>query len=117
MSEALLNRLTAGRAESGRAQTILPLKRVATMIEEVLKALGLTREEFISPDDFTKPQAVARAARRAGFEALIASSAIGDDCETLVVFKDRLEPPSYLELSLRVLRQISKLSMGLAPKL
>jgi RES domain-containing protein len=61
---------------------------------KVLKVLGLTREELISPDDFTKPQAVARAARRAGFEALIAPSAIGDDCETLVVFKDKLAPPS-----------------------
>lgn len=39
MSEALLNRLAAGRAESVRAQTILPLKRVATLIEEALKTL------------------------------------------------------------------------------
>ena len=61
---------------------------------KVLKALGLTREELISPDDFTKPQAVARAARQAGFEALIAPPAIGENCETLVVFKDKIAPPS-----------------------
>ena len=60
----------------------------------VRKALGLTKEEILSPDDFTKTQAVARAARQAGFEALIAPSAVGDDCETLVVFKDKLAPPS-----------------------
>jgi uncharacterized protein (DUF2384 family) len=39
MSEALLNRLAAGRADSVRAQTILPLKRVATLIEEALDTL------------------------------------------------------------------------------
>jgi hypothetical protein len=65
---------------------------------KVLKALGLTREELVSPDDFTTPQAVSRAARKAGFEALIAPSAIGEDCETLVVFKEKLAPPSYCVL-------------------
>jgi len=39
MSEALLNRLAAGRDDSVRAQTILPLKRVATLIEEALATL------------------------------------------------------------------------------
>ncbi len=61
---------------------------------EVLKALSLTREELIAPDDFAKPQSVARAARRLGFEAVIAPSAVGLDCATLVVFKDKLAPPS-----------------------
>lgn len=61
---------------------------------KTLKALNLTREELVAPDDFTKPQAVARAARRLGFEALIAPSAVGLDCATLVVFKDKLAPPS-----------------------
>jgi RES domain-containing protein len=61
---------------------------------KVLRALSLTREEFIAPDSFTKPQAVARAARRLGFAALIVPSAIGLDYETLVVFKDKLAPPS-----------------------
>lgn len=62
---------------------------------KVLATLRLTREELIAPDDFTKPQAVARAARRLGFEALIAPSAVGPDCATLVVFKDKLAPPSF----------------------
>ncbi len=61
---------------------------------KVLKALSLTRAELISPEDFTRPQAVARAARRLGFEAMIAPSAVGLDCATLVVFKDKLAPPS-----------------------
>ena len=61
---------------------------------KVLKVLCLTREELIAADDFAKPQAVARAARRLGFEALIAPSAVGLDCATLVVFKDKLAPPS-----------------------
>jgi uncharacterized protein (DUF2384 family) len=39
MSEALLNRLAAGRADSVRAQTIQPLKRAALLVEEALDAL------------------------------------------------------------------------------
>jgi hypothetical protein len=87
VSEALLNRL-AGAFEAKLNRCLDLTSRKA------LKALSVTREELLSFDDFTKPQAVSRAARQAGFEAVIAPSAIGDDCATLVVFKDRLAPPS-----------------------
>ena len=59
------------------------------------KKLGISREQLIEPFDFSMTHSIAREARNLGFEAIIAPSAIGDDCSTLVVFKDKLNPPSY----------------------
>lgn len=57
--------------------------------------LGLSPSQLIDPDDFSATQSIAREARNVGFEIIIAPSAIGDDCKNLVVFRDRLNPPSY----------------------
>ena len=67
--------------------------------EACRKALALTVDDLIQPADFATTQNLARQTRRAGFCALIAPSAIGADCRTLVVFKDRLAPPSYCTLT------------------
>lgn len=63
------------------------------------KALSVAVDELIQPADFTPTQSLAREARRAGFEAIIAPSAIGVDCKTLIVFKDKLVPPAYCTLT------------------
>lgn len=60
-----------------------------------LKKLHLSTNQLIDPTDFSITQIIAREARSSGFEAIIAPSAIGEDCSTLVVFKDRLIPPAY----------------------
>lgn len=57
--------------------------------------LGLSVEDLIDPADFSATQSIAREARQVGFEAIIAPSAIGEDCYTIVIFKDKLQPPSY----------------------
>lgn len=61
----------------------------------VLEGIGVNQEELLLENDFAVPQAVAREARSAGFEALIAPSAAGRECQSLVVFKDKLNPPSF----------------------
>ena len=63
------------------------------------KALAVALEDLIQPAEFAATQSLAREARRAGFEAIIAPSAIGANCKTLVVFKDKLVPPSYCTLT------------------
>ncbi len=60
-----------------------------------LKKLHLSTDQLIDTSDFSLTQIIAREARNSGFEAIIAPSAIGEDCSTLVVFKDRLIPPAY----------------------
>lgn len=57
--------------------------------------LGLLIEDLIDQTDFSVTQSIAREARQAGFEAIIAPSAIGEDCYTMVIFKDKLQSPSY----------------------
>ena len=59
------------------------------------KQLGVILEQLIDPYNFYVTQEIAREARNAGFEAIIAPSAVGEDCHSLVVFKDKLNPPSY----------------------
>jgi len=64
----------------------------------ILKKIGIDRELLLS-DDFTVPQAVAREARQTGFEALLVPSAASGACQNLVVFKDKLTPPSFCLLT------------------
>lgn len=59
-----------------------------------LQTLDMSPDQLINPD-FPLTQAIAREARNLGFEAIIAPSAIGEDCRSLIVFKDKLVPPSY----------------------
>lgn len=61
----------------------------------VRQALKVIIDQLIDPSDFTMTQSIAREARKLGFEAIIAPSAVGEDCSSLVVFKDKLNPPSY----------------------
>lgn len=64
----------------------------------VLASLEISVEDLVHPDDYSSPVAISREARRLGFEAIIAPSAIGADCSSLVVYKDKLNPPSYCKL-------------------
>jgi RES domain-containing protein len=66
--------------------------------------LGISREQLTLSFDFSMTQSIAREARNLGFEAIIAPSAIGTDCGTLVVFKDKLSPPSYCILDEKSIR-------------
>jgi hypothetical protein len=59
---------------------------------DCLTKLGVAREQLIDPSDFSIPQSIAREARRIGFEAILALAPIGEDCHSLIVFKDKLSP-------------------------
>ncbi len=61
----------------------------------VLEHLKLTRAMLIDPTDYGLTQTLSRAARAAGFEALLAPAATEEKCQTLVVYKDKLLPPSF----------------------
>lgn len=63
--------------------------------KDVRRALDIDREDLLAGDDYALPQSIAREARRVGFEAIIAPSAASDRCVNLVVFKDKLAPPSF----------------------
>jgi hypothetical protein len=89
---------------SGRRQDLLPqvvgnfrvnlAKCLDLTNPSILKKIDISKEQLIIPFDFSITQVLAREARNLGFEAIIAPSAIGEDCSTLVVFKDKLNPPS-----------------------
>lgn len=66
--------------------------------ENIRREIGIVWDDLTKDSDFLTPQSISREARTAGFEALIAPSAVGKECQTLVVFKDRLEPPSFCTL-------------------
>ncbi len=59
------------------------------------QTIGVTSSLLIDPSDFSLTQSIAREARSLGFEAIIAPSAVNDERSSLVVFKDKLIPPSY----------------------
>jgi RES domain-containing protein len=65
--------------------------------EKNLTKLEIDRARLTDPSDFTEPQALAREARRIGFEALIVPSAIGSECTNFVIFKDKLGRKSFCE--------------------
>lgn len=65
----------------------------------VQAALSVAPAELASPSDFALTQELARQARAKGFEAILGPSAVGPDCHSLVVFKDKLAPPSYCVLA------------------
>ncbi len=63
-------------------------------ISSIQEKLSISHESLITPYDFTITQKISRKARNSGYEAIHAPSAIGKDCSTLVIFKDKLIPPS-----------------------
>lgn len=63
--------------------------------KDILRSLEIKPEDLLGTTDYALTQSIAREARRVGFEALIAPSAASDHCQNLVVFKDKLAPPSY----------------------
>jgi RES domain-containing protein len=65
---------------------------------KTLKILEVNPLQLIDRRDFTTTQNISREARKLGFEGIAAPSAIGEECHTLVVFKDKLNPPSYCRL-------------------
>jgi len=89
----------------GRKQDLTP-QVIGTFKVNLTKCLDLTNpsllqtfrvslDQLINPSDFSLTQSIARQTRTLGFEAIIAPSSIGEDCSSLVVFKDKLTPPSY----------------------
>ena len=93
------------RQVKGRKDNLLPqvaasfdvkIVRALNLLDAaVLEKIGVIQEDLIRNNDFFVPQSVAREARNVGFEALITFSAVGEECCNLVVFKDRLAPPSF----------------------
>ena len=61
---------------------------------DVLKTISVEKGELLT-EDLTLPQSIAREARSSGFEALIVPSAASEECQNLVVFRDKLLPPSF----------------------
>lgn len=62
--------------------------------DDVLKTIDVERNDLLT-EDLTIPQSIAREARKSGFEAVITPSAASNECQNLVVFRDKLSPPSY----------------------
>lgn len=93
------------RQVKGRKDDLLPqviatfevkIQKCLNLFEKnIQRVIGVVWEDLTKDSDFLTPQSIAREARNAGFEALLAPSAVGKECQTLVVFKDRLSPPSY----------------------
>jgi RES domain-containing protein len=76
------------------------LGRVLDLTDEgVREAWGLSISDLAS-DDYTRCQAVARAARRDGYEAVRYPSATGEG-ENLAIFMDRLEKESSVRITQR----------------
>lgn len=96
------------RQVKGRKDNLLPQVAAAFHVKiqkcldllnaDVLQTLGISRDDLVRDADLSIPQGVSREARNAGFEAVIAPSAAGEQCSTLVVFKDKLSPPSFCSL-------------------
>ena len=95
------------RQVKGRKDNLLPQivadfhvkiqKCLDLLSRDTLEILGISREDLVRDSDFSVPQGISREARNVGFEALIAPSAVGES--TLVVFKDKLFPPSFCVLN------------------
>lgn len=66
--------------------------------DRVLSALDVKAGDLVRDGDWAVPQQVAREARSVGFECIVAPSVVGRECRNLVVFKDKLSPPSYCTL-------------------
>lgn len=71
---------------------------------DVRTALSIDLASLVHPTDFSVTHPLSREARRTGFDAIIAPSAIGGDCHSLVVFRDMLAPPSYCVLQKQTVR-------------
>lgn len=61
----------------------------------VQKSLGVTPADLIIPADFQLTHQISQVVRKIGFEALLAPSAASEECKNLVVYKDKLLPPSF----------------------
>lgn len=82
--------------------------------EKIRSRLGVTEQDLVS-DDYSVTQAIATAARNAGFDAILAPAAALSGCQTLAVFVDALpkvnaersevrQPPPRLADLLRAIR-------------
>ncbi len=62
---------------------------------QVHKSLGISLADLTAPTDFRLTQQISQAVRKVGFEALLVPSAASPECKNLVVYKDKLLPPSF----------------------
>ncbi len=76
-----------------RFERCLDLTEKANLVK-----LEIETSKLVVPDDFNEPQILARETRRVGFEAIVAPSAVGEECRNIVVFKDKLGRKSFCEL-------------------
>lgn len=100
-----LERARQSRGSGGNFQPLVvgefkvSIKRCLDLTSvEVLKTISIERNELLT-EDLVLPQSIAREARNAGFEAILAPSAASEECQNLVVFKDKLIPPSFCLLA------------------
>jgi RES domain-containing protein len=61
----------------------------------VQKSLGIDLVDLTLPADFQLTHQISQAARKIGFEAVLVPSAANPECKNLVVYKDKLLPPSF----------------------
>jgi len=62
---------------------------------QIQKSLGIHLADLTLPADFRLTHQISQAVRKLGFEALLAPSAASVECKNLVVYKDKLRPPSF----------------------
>jgi len=62
---------------------------------QVRENLGIRLADLTVPADFDLTHRISKTVRQAGFEALVVPSAAHADCKNVVVYKDKLLPPSF----------------------
>jgi RES domain-containing protein len=100
---ALKERMKKG-AEEGRRR--VPPQALGEFHVQLARCLDLTDanirsllnvsfRDLINPTDYSVTQDISREARRVGFEAILAPSAVDPKCVTLAIYKDQIRPPSF----------------------
>ena len=83
------------------------LRKVLDLTDKgVLQKLGMAPGLLLDPTDYSVTQELASAARHNGFEGLIVPSAVREDCRNMVVFKDKMLPPSFCILDSQSIQKL-----------
>ena len=89
------------------AEFQVSLRKVLDLTDkDVLQKLGVVPSVLLNPMDYSVTQEMASAARHNGFEGLIVPSAVREDCRNMVVFKDKMLPPSFCILDPQSIRKL-----------
>lgn len=105
-----------GRLKRGGFRVVRVSVRLQRLLDltasTVQDSLGLTADALTRPSDYALTRAIARSAREAGFEAILAPSAAGMGT-ILAIFADRLGEGSRVAMKTRTTRSQGR---GRAPR-